>query len=106
MPPQGRLGDKASARADAHGCLNCPHPVEGPAVTGSPTVLVNGKPALRVTDSGIHKPCCGPGIWKASLGSATVYIDNLPAHRQGDMTTHCGGVGELIEGSPDVEVGD
>jgi len=30
----------------------------------------------------------------------------MPAHRLGDMDTHCGGVGQLIEGSPDVIVGD
>ena len=104
MPPQGRLGDKATA-LDAHGSLCCPHVVEGPAVTGSTNVLVNGLPALRVTDTGVHGPCCGPGIWKASTGSATVFINSLQAHRTGDQTTHCGGSGTLIEGSPDVIVG-
>jgi uncharacterized Zn-binding protein involved in type VI secretion len=105
MPPQGRLGDKASAPVDAHGCVACPHPVQGPAITGSPTVMVNNKPALRVTDQGVHTACCGPNMWVATIGSPTVLINNLPAHRQGDMTTHCGGVGQLIEGSPDVLVG-
>ena len=105
MPPQGRLGDKSQAPADAHGCVACPHPVIGPAIQGSPDVLVNNLPALRVGDMGIHAACCGPNTWTATLGSATVLINNMPAHRMGDMDTHCGGVGTLIEGSSDVITG-
>jgi uncharacterized Zn-binding protein involved in type VI secretion len=105
MPPQGRLGDKSQAPADMHGCLACPHPVIGPAIQGSPDVMVNGQPALRVGDQGIHAACCGPNMWTAAKGSATVMINNMPAHRMGDTDQHCGGVGQLIEGSPDVIVG-
>lgn len=105
MPPQGRLGDLAEAPMDAHGCPKCPHHVKGPAITGSPDVSVNGKPALRTTDKGVHAPCCGPNMWVATKGSTTVFINFLPAHRKGDMTTHCGGPGQLIQGSPDVIVG-
>jgi uncharacterized Zn-binding protein involved in type VI secretion len=36
----------------------------------------------------------------------TVLINNKGAHRMGDMTKHCGGVGKLITGSTDVLVGD
>jgi uncharacterized Zn-binding protein involved in type VI secretion len=105
MPPQGRLGDKSQAPVDAHGCPACPHPAIGPAVQGSPDVLVNNRPALRVGDQGIHAACCGPNMWFATQGSATVLINNMPAHRMGDQDQHCGGVGTLIEGSPDVIVG-
>jgi len=105
VPPQGRLGDKSMAPADAHGCPACPHPVVGPAVTGSPTLLVNHRPALRLGDSGIHAACCGPNTWTAVAGSATVMIDGRPAHRLGDQDLHCGGPGTLIEGSTDVIVG-
>ena len=105
MPGQGRLGDKAQAASDAHGCPACPHPVIGPAVQGSPTVLVNNRPALRQGDPGIHSPCCGPNSWTAAAGSATVLINNMPAHRMGDQVQHCGGSGKLIEGSADVIVG-
>jgi hypothetical protein len=45
-------------------------------------------------------------MWTAVKGSATVLINNMPAHRMGDTDMHCGGVGQLIEGSPDVIVGD
>lgn len=77
----------------------------GPAVKGSPNVLVNGMPALRVTDNGVHAACCGPNTWVAAMGSSTVLINNLPAHRLGDMDTHCGGVGKMIQGSSNVMVG-
>ena len=105
MPPQSRLGDKSFVAADAHGCPLCPHPATGPAIKGSPTVLVNFRPALRVSDQGIHAACCGPNMWTAIKGSATVLINNMPAHRLGDTDQHCGGVGNMIEGSTDVITG-
>jgi len=106
MPGQGRLGDKSMAPADAHGCPACPHPsVTGPAIAGSPDVFVNNRPALRVGDKGIHAVCCGTNTWEATLGSATVKINSKGAHRMGDQDKHCGGMGTLIEGSPDVIVG-
>ncbi|HEY7954800.1 MAG: PAAR domain-containing protein [Polyangia bacterium] len=105
MPGQGRLGDKSNVPACVHGCLACPHPAVGPAIVGSPNVLVNNLPALRLGDNGIHAVCCGPNTWTAVKGSATVMINNKPAHRMGDTDQHCGGVGQLIEGSPTVIVG-
>ena len=106
MPPQGRLGDKAQVPLDAHGCPACPHPAIGPAIQGSPTVLVNKLPALRVDDPGIHTACCGTNSWTAIQGSATVFINGKAAHRFGDENRHCGGIGRLIQGSPNVIVGD
>jgi uncharacterized Zn-binding protein involved in type VI secretion len=79
--------------------------VSGPATTGSPTVRVNNKPALRLGDIGIHTACCGPNMWTAIQGSATVLINGMPAHRMGDLDQHCGGMGVLVEGSNDVIVG-
>ena len=105
MPPQGRLGDKSQVGADAHGCPACPHPCTGPAILGSPDVMVNKKPALRVDDMGVHAACCGPNMWTAKVGSGTVMINGKPAHRLNDMDQHCGGVGQLIEGSSDVITG-
>lgn len=67
--------------------------------------MVNNMPALRVTDTGIHAACCGPNTWVAIEGSTTVFINNLPAHRLNDQDMHCGGLGFMIEGSPDVLVG-
>lgn len=105
MPPQCRLGDKSFVPADAHGCPACPHPASGPAIKGSPNVLVNSRPALRVTDNGVHAACCGPNTWVAVKGSGTVLINGLPAHRLGDTDQHCGGVGQMVEASSDVFVG-
>lgn len=73
---------------------------------GSPDVDVNNKPALRVTDSGVHSTCCGSNTWIAMKGSSTVLINNLPAHRLFDQDKHCGGMGFMIEASSDVFVGD
>lgn len=105
MPPQGRLGDISVVPKDAHNCPGCPHACVGPAVMGSPDVMVNGRPALRVGDMGIHAACCSSNTWTAKQGSTTVAINGKPAHRLSDMDDHCGGTGMLVMGSPDVIVG-
>jgi uncharacterized Zn-binding protein involved in type VI secretion len=105
MAAQGRLGDKATAPLCAHGCPACPHPTTGPAISGSPNVNVNSRPAVRIDDAGVHTACCGPNQWRALAGSPTVFINGKPAHRVGDATQHCGGSGALVEGSPNVDVG-
>lgn len=105
MPPQARLGDKSQIPADAHGCPACPHPAIGPAIQGSPDVFVNGRPAVRVGDKGVHAACCGPNMWTAAAGSGTVMINNQQAHRLGDQDSHCGGNGKMIEGSNNVITG-
>ncbi len=102
MPGAVRIGDKARCPSDFHGCVGCPHSVIGPAITGSADVLINGKPAVRMGDSGIHSACCGANTWVASQGSPNVFINGRPAVRIGDQTTHCGGIGRMIEGSQDV----
>jgi uncharacterized Zn-binding protein involved in type VI secretion len=106
MPEQGRVGDNAKVPADGHGCPACPHVCIGPGVAGSPDVLVNGKPALRVGDPGVHAACCGPNKWNAKAGAPGVFINGKKAHRVGDAVKHCGGSGKLIVGSPNVIVGD
>jgi uncharacterized Zn-binding protein involved in type VI secretion len=105
MAGAGRLGDKAQGASDAHGCPGCPHPVVGPAISGSSNVNINSRPALRVDDTGIHAACCGANMWQAAEGSATVFINGKPAVRQNDPTRHCGGQGKLIEGSDNVFIG-
>ena len=105
MPGQCRLGDKSNVPSDAHGCPACPHAAVGPAVIGSPDVNVNQMPAVRVDDTGVHSACCGGGTWVAKMGSSTVFINNKAAHRMGDQDQHCGGMGQMIEGSTNVIVG-
>lgn len=104
MPAAGRVGDQARNPEEGDPC--CQRPVEGPAQSGSPDVLINGQAALRVGDPGKHDPCSGKQEWKAKKGSRSVTINGVPAHRVGDETTHCHGRGELVEGSPDVCIGD
>jgi uncharacterized Zn-binding protein involved in type VI secretion len=106
MQAQTRVGDQSNVPADTHGKPCCAHDATGPAVQGSPDVMVNNQPAVRVTDTGIHSQCCGPNTWIAIQGSQSVLINNLQAHRLNDQDQHCGGLGYMIEGSPDVFVGD
>lgn len=107
MPNACRQSDISMNPADAHGCLVCPHPVSGPAVTGSGDVMIEGSPALRAQgiDSGVHAACCGPNSWVTMQGSSTVYINDLPVVRLGDTTIHCGGVGTMISSCGTVNVG-
>ena len=105
MPGAARLGDKSNVPVCAHGCPACPHPAVGPAIMGSPDVNVNKLPAVRVDDTGIHMACCGSNTWTAKAGSSTVMINNTGAHRMGDQDQHCGGMGQMIEGSTNVIIG-
>lgn len=106
MPGAARLGDKAQVAADAHGCPSCPHPGVGPITVGSPNVTINGKPAARQGDIGVHAVCCGPNNYNIVKGSPTVYVNGKPLARLNDKTKHCGGTGPIIEGSPNVLIDD
>ena len=105
MPFQGRLGDVAHCPSCSHGNICCSHGVTGPAVLGSFNVHVNGRPALRMADPGVHSSCCGSNTWIAVGCSFSVIINGRGAHRFGDLTKHCGGVGALVLGSTNVIVG-
>lgn len=102
MPEAARLNDAVECQADAHGCPGCPHVTRGPIMTGSSDVFVDGKPAARVSDTGMHAACCGPNTFEIAMGSGTVFINGRKAARKGDMTEHCGGIGKIEAGSPDV----
>ncbi len=91
----------AARITDFHVCplFNGPQPhIGGPISSGCPTVLINGLPAARVTDTCV---CAGPPDMIAK-GSATVTIGGLPAARQFDQTAH-GGV--IVLGIPTVLIG-
>jgi uncharacterized Zn-binding protein involved in type VI secretion len=106
MPGAARLGDKAQVAQDSHGCPACPHPGVGPIVTGSPDVNINGLPAGRVDDLGVHAACCGSNTFVVKKGSSTVYVNGKPLARMQDKTQHCGGSGPIIDGSGDVLIDD
>jgi uncharacterized Zn-binding protein involved in type VI secretion len=105
MPPQSRVGDNAVCPADGHGKNCCAHPVQGPGTAGSPNILVNNMPPLRIGDPGVHSACCGPNTWAVTGGSGTVFFNGIPATRIGDSTAHCGGSGSLVVGSGNVLTG-
>jgi uncharacterized Zn-binding protein involved in type VI secretion len=99
------MGQPAARITDMHACPMVtpgvppvPHvggPIAGPC---SPTVLIGGLLAARVTDQCV---CVGPPdvIVKASM---TVLINSLCAARMGDMTAHGG---SIVLGFPTVLIG-
>src|SRR5262249_55190598 len=101
-------GDLAQVQGpgDAHCCPACPHTAVGPAIIGSPDVFINGMPALRIQDNGIHAVCCGMNMWTATKGAPFVNINGKAAWRVNDMGQSCGGMNKLIQGSPNVVIGD
>ncbi|HSS02122.1 MAG TPA: PAAR domain-containing protein [Kofleriaceae bacterium] len=98
-----RLGDRAKAPIDSHNCAACPHHnVIGPAISASSSVYINGMPALRQGDIGMHSTCCGTNMWKVLSASGQVFINGSAMVRKGDPTQHCGGMGEMMEASANV----
>jgi uncharacterized Zn-binding protein involved in type VI secretion len=95
-----RLGDiSETTTPDAHGCPGCPHPCKGPAITASANVFVQGKPALRVGDTGVHSACCGPNTWVVIEASSQVFVNGQQLVRIGDRTQHCGAMGKMTTGA-------
>lgn len=95
--PAARMGDTTS-----HGTPLGPGP-------GSPTVLIEGRPAWRV-GSDFHtcplsdgpKPHVGGVV---AVGSATVLINSLPAARQGDQIVEVGPPNAIAIGATTVLIG-
>ena len=92
-----RVGDQTS-----HGTPLAPGP-------GSTTVLIGGKPAWRAKADfhtcplvTVSVPHIG-GVVKR--GSATVFINNLPAARVGDIIIESGQQNAIAEGEPTVWIG-
>jgi uncharacterized Zn-binding protein involved in type VI secretion len=96
MPLAGRVGDHSK-------CPVCKS--DGPARQGSPDVFIDDQAALRVGDPGKDGGCAG-GTWNAQKGSRSVYINGIPAFRKGDAAKYGSSAGQLVDGSPDVEIGD
>jgi uncharacterized Zn-binding protein involved in type VI secretion len=95
--PAARLGDQTS-----HGTPLAPGP-------GSATVYIGGKPAWRATSDqhacplidGV-KPHVGGAV---AFGSLTVFINGLPAARQGDQIVEAGAPNPILLGEPSVLIG-
>lgn len=97
MPPAARVGDMTS-----HGTPLSPGP-------GSFNVLIGGMPAWRAT-SDFHACPLVTGVVPhvggvVAVGSVTVFINNLPAARQGDVIVEGGPPNTIIMGCPTVLIG-
>ena len=98
MPLAARVGDMTS-----HGTPLGPGP-------GSFNVLIGGMPAWRATAdfhacplvTGVVPPHVGGVV---AIGSVTVFINNLPAARQGDMIVEGGPPNAIVMGCPTVIIG-
>lgn len=97
MPPAARVGDMTS-----HGTPLGPGP-------GSSNVLIGGKPAWRAGGDMHSCPLLTGTIphigGTVAMGSATVFINGMPAARQGDMVTEQGPPNSIAVGEPTVIIG-
>lgn len=76
---------------------------------GSANVLIGGLPAWRAASDMHTCPLFNGPIphvgGMVTMGSVTVYINNLPAARQGDMITEAGGPNSIVMGCFTVQLG-
>jgi uncharacterized Zn-binding protein involved in type VI secretion len=73
----------------------------GQLVQGSPNVIINGQPAVRLNDA-VAGHGLGPHANPVmAMGLATVIVNGLPICRQSDQAT----CGHAATGSPDVFAG-
>lgn len=97
MPPAARVGDMTS-----HGTPLGPGP-------GSANVLIGGMPAWRGgADSHTCPLSSGPAPHTGgvvTVGSTTVFINNSPAARQGDIVTEAGPPNTIQVGLSTVLIG-
>jgi uncharacterized Zn-binding protein involved in type VI secretion len=102
MRPAARLGDKTS-----HGATPLA-PTTPPG--GSPNVLIGDRPAWRAwVDVHTCPLASGPlphvgGV--VLMGSASVFINDVPAARMGDTILEVGPPNAIAEGCESVQIGD
>ena len=97
--PAARMSDMGSG----HPC----HFPPTPSIQGSPNVLTNNLPQMRIGDAYVPHMICPicktpPHPRNLAAGSPTVLVNNLPAGRVGDAIS-CGG--SHAAGSPNVLIG-
>jgi uncharacterized Zn-binding protein involved in type VI secretion len=100
MPPAARVGDLT-----AHGTPLTPATPPG----GSLFVLIGNKPAWRAAVD-VHMCPLVTGVVPHTggvvmLGSKTVFIDNMPAARMGDVITETGPPNSISMGCETVLIG-
>jgi uncharacterized Zn-binding protein involved in type VI secretion len=97
MPPAARAGDMTS-----HGTPLAPGP-------GSVNVFIGGKPAWRALSDFHTCPLVTGTIphvgGVVQMGSTTVYINNMPAARVGDIIVESGLPNSIVTGEFTVIIG-
>jgi uncharacterized Zn-binding protein involved in type VI secretion len=97
MPPAARVGDLTS-----HGTPLSPGP-------GSPNVLIGGMPAWLACKDLHTCPLVTATVphvgGMVQTGSTTVFINGLPAARQGDTIIENGPPNTIAAGAPTVQIG-
>lgn len=99
MPAAARVGDPT-----AHGTTLTPKD----PTTGSPNVRIGGQPAWRAGDVHVCPLFNGPTPHTGGTvlkGSKSVYINKLPAARQGDVVVEAGGPNKIVLGLMTVQIG-
>jgi uncharacterized Zn-binding protein involved in type VI secretion len=103
MPAAARLGDLTT-----HGSIPLT-PMSPPPAMCSKDVLIGGQPAWRaISDTHVCPLANGPqphvgGV--VAKGSTSVFIDGLPAVRQGDVIQEAGGPNAITGGCLTVQIG-
>ena len=106
MPPVTRANLDTHSGICSHGLLCCPHSVSGVFIQGSPNVLTNGRPTVRLNDALVSScPHCGGVGGRASSASGTVFANGRGVVRAGDSVVYPGGGGTVNNGSPNVNAG-
>ena len=105
-PPAARVGDQARSLPHVHNPRVGAQVSIGHIVTGAATVLIEGRPAARMNDTGSGAGCVGPNTFTIMMGSSSVFIEGRRAARLGDRTLHCGmAPGTITTGAGSVLIG-
>ena len=101
MPNAATLGCKTICPMITPGIPPMPHSSGGTIISGAPNVLIEGKPAARMTDNVL---CNGAPPHPDTIlkGSSTVLICNMPAAYI-SCNTASGGI--IINGASTVQIG-
>lgn len=95
-----RLGDKTAGLSGTHAWQATP------SDSGSPTIFINGKAAIRIGDHytthSMPNPPVAPHDAVSAQGSTTVFFNGLAVTRVNDLTS-C--TDKIAEGSPNVFAG-
>ena len=111
MPQAARLNDSiqgtTAGEHSGHSPTHPPLPITG-EISGncSGDVLINGRPAAYIGSVTTELDgCCGSSPGAVGAGSSSVFINGIPAARQGDALAAHNGTGSISSGSGDVLIG-